>query len=179
MATCEVAPPRTVAKPMTLPALHGGGVRGREILGDENRVGGIGWSLSLDPGKELQHALANVPKIVGALREELIAQTCEPLGVSLYRALPGEGGALALGDRGGGDLDEIRILEQLGMRGENGGLRLFLMAMKLGAQGFKLPGRLVYGVIEQSPLLVGRTPFFLHLDLHVAHLVNLANRQSG
>mgnify|MGYP003694409257 CR=1 FL=1 len=63
-------------------------------------------------------------KIVGALREELIAQTGEPLGVSLYGAFPGEGGALALGDRGGGDLDEIGILEQLGMRGENGGFRL-------------------------------------------------------
>ena len=132
-----------------------GGVRGREILGDENRVGGIGWRLSLDAGKELQHALANVPKIIGALREELIAKTCEPLGVSLYRVLPGEGGALALGDCGGGDLDEIGILEQLGMRGENGGLRLFLMAMKLSTQGFQLPGRLVDGIIEQAPLLIG------------------------
>ena len=132
-----------------------GSVRGREILGDKNRVGGIGWRLSLDPGKELQHALANVPKIVGALREQLIAKTCEPVSVGLYRAFPGEGGALALGDCGGGDLDEIRILEQLGMRGENGGLRLFLMAMKLSPQGFQLPGRLVDCVIEQSPLLVG------------------------
>ena len=102
-----------------------GGVRGREILGDKNRVRGIGWRLSLDPGEELQHALANVPKVIGALGEELIAQTCEPFSVSLYRALPREGGTLALRDRGGGDLDEIRVLQQFGMRGENGGLGLF------------------------------------------------------
>ena len=63
------------------------------------------------------------------------------------------------------------------MRGENGGLGLFLMAMKLSAQRFKLTSGLIDGVIEQSPLLVGCAAFFLHLDIHVAHLEDLANRQ--
>ena len=89
-------------------------------------LAGYSGAFRLIPVRNSQHALANVAQIIGALREQLIAQTCEPLRVSLYRALPGEGGALALGDCGVGDLDEIRILEQLGMRGENGGLRLFL-----------------------------------------------------
>jgi hypothetical protein len=105
-----------------LPALHGGGVRGSEILGDENRVRGIGWRLSPDAGEELQHALANIPKIIGALCEELIAQTGEPFGVSLDRVLPRESGTFALRDRGGGYFDEIRVLQQFGMRRENGGL---------------------------------------------------------
>ena len=65
------------------------------------------------------------------------------------------------------------------MRGEDGCFRLFLMAMKLGAQSLKLPSRLGQGGIEQSPLLVGLSPLFFHLDLDVAHLVDLANRQSG
>ena len=51
--------------------------------------------------------------------------------------------------------------------------------MKLRAQRFELAARLVDGIVEQSPLLVGRTPLFLHFDLHVAHLVYLADRQSG
>ena len=108
------------------PALHRGGVRGREILGDENGVGRIGGSFPLDAGEEFEHAHADVAQVVGALREQLIAQTGEPLGVGLDGAFPGEGGALALGDRGVGDLEEIGIVEQLGVRGEDGGLRRIL-----------------------------------------------------
>jgi hypothetical protein len=99
--------------------------------------------------------------------------------MGLHGVLPTEGGAFPLGNCRGGDLDEVGILKQLGVGGENRRFRLLSMAMKLSTQGFELPGRLVYGIIEQPPLLAGRAPLFLHLDLHMAHLVHIANRQSG
>jgi len=76
------------------------------------------------------------------VRQELIAQTCQPLSVRIYGVLPSKGGALPLGNCGGCYLDEIGILKQLRMRGEDGCFRLFLVAMQLGPQGLKLPSRL-------------------------------------
>jgi hypothetical protein len=112
----------------------------------------------LTPVRISQHAFTHIPKIVGALRKQLIAQTRQPLGMGLHGVLPTEGGAFPLGNCRGGDLDEVGILKQLGVGGENRRFRLLSMAMKLSTQGFELPGRLVYGIIEQPPLLIGRAP---------------------
>jgi hypothetical protein len=109
----------------------------------------------------------------------LIAQTRQPLGMGLYGVLPGEGGALPLGNCRGGDFDEVGILEQFGMGGEYRRFRLFLMAMKLRTRASKLPGRSVYQHLRAAAaFLIGRAPLFLHL-ISTWRTCYLANRQSG
>ena len=92
-----------------------------------------GW-LIVGAGENRQHAQADVAQVVRALGEQLIAQPGEPVGVGGDRLLPRERGALALGDRGLGDLEKIRIGDQLLVRGEDRRLRRIGLGVKLRAQ---------------------------------------------
>ena len=127
----------------------------------------------------LEYPFANAAKVAGTLRQELIPQSRKALSVQVDGLLPSKSGTFPLGDRGARYFEEIRVLKQLGMCGKDGCLRLFLATVKLGAQGLKLPRRFGQGVIEQSPLLIGRSRFLFHLNLEMAYLVDRANRYSG
>ena len=161
-----------------LAALHRGGVRWCQILGDENGIGRVGGRFPFDSGEKFQHALADIAQIVGALGEQLVAQTGEPVSVGLNGVFPGEGSTLPLRNSGGGNVDQIGILEELGMRRENGGFRLLLVAMQLSAQRFELSGCLIQGIVEQAPLLVRPAALFLHLNIHMTDLVDFPYRQT-
>ena len=131
-----------------------------------------------DAGEELEHAQADVAHIVGALGEQFVAQRGEPSAWSRGRALPRERGALALGDRGLGDLEEVGIVEQLLVRGEDRGLG-GIGLLKLRAQGGELSARLVDGVGEQLAARGRRRALPRSRRSPRAHLEDRADGQPG
>ena len=138
IATCDVAPPRVVQKPITRvrsSAAVSEGVRSSAI---ENRVRRILGRPFFTPGENPEHAQTDVAQIVRALREQSITQRRESIGVSRDRFLPAERRALSFGDRRIDDLEQIRIFEQLLVRGEDRGLRRIGLGVKLRAQRFEL-----------------------------------------
>ena len=81
IATCEVAPPRVVQKPTTR-------VRSSAAVSDGVRssamrmvFGGYSGCADVGAGEQREHAQADVAHVVGALREQLVAQRGEPVRV--------------------------------------------------------------------------------------------------
>ena len=110
MATCEVAPARYRAETQHLLSIQGGGVRGGQILGDQNRLFAHLQRL-LDFTRQVpEDAPPHVFEVVGTSRQQLIAKRGQPAGVSGVGMMPSEGRALALVDQRVGDLPEVGIL---------------------------------------------------------------------
>jgi hypothetical protein len=93
--------------------------------------------------------------------------------------LPGKCGALPLRDRGLGDLEEIRIGQQLLVRGEDRRFRRIGFGVELRAQGGELPMSRRQGGGEAAPLRVDSRARLGHLDFRAADLEDRADRQSG
>ncbi len=120
------------------PAFHRGRIGRCEIFGNQNRILRILRRHSRDASEQSEHAQADIAHIVGALREQFVAKGREPFGMNFSRAFPGECSALALRDGGVSDVEEIRIIQQLGVRGEDRGLGRISFAVQLSAQALEL-----------------------------------------
>ena len=118
-------------------AFHRRGVGRREILGDEDRTLRILWRHAGHAGEQFEHAAADVANIVGTLGEEFVAQRGESFRVKLGGILPGKRRALSLGHGRVRDLEEIGIVEQLGMRGKDRCLAWVGFRVELRAQGLR------------------------------------------
>jgi hypothetical protein len=126
-----------------------------------------------------KNALPDVAHVVCALREKLVAQRCEALRMQVSRFLPGKGCALALRDRRVSDLEKVRIVEQLHVRGENGGLCRISFCMKRCAQCLDLTR--VRGQSHQpsGPVRMRRRGLLFDHDCRPPQLISLTNREPG
>src|SRR5688572_6008812 len=79
---------------------HAGDGRSGQVFRYQDRALRVDrWRLR-DARQMQENALAHVAHVIGALRQELVAQRCETLRMEVSSFLPGKGGALALRDRG-------------------------------------------------------------------------------
>ena len=108
-----------------------------------------------------ENALPDIAHVVGALREKLVAQGGETLRVQLGRFLPGEGGALAFRDRRVGDLEKVRIIEQLDVRGEDRGLCRISFGVERGTQCLELTARASRSRRLGAPVRIARRRLLL------------------
>jgi hypothetical protein len=79
--------------------IHRGGVGRCQIFRDENRTFRIGGCLAMHAGEQFEDTPADVAHIVGALRQEFIAQRGKAFRMKLRGILPRKRGAFALRDR--------------------------------------------------------------------------------
>ena len=160
-------------------AVEAGGVGRGELLGHQNGVDRRFPALRFGPGQQGQHPPPHVAQIVGASRQQFVAQAGQSVGVGGKRPPPGELGAFALGQRRMGDVQQVGIVQQFLMGGEDGGLVGGALAVQARLQGFQLHRGLIDRLVQPValPLRVALGGF-VNLNLLMPNLEHLADRQS-
>ncbi len=103
--------PADGAEAHDLSAIERGGVGRSEILGNEDGVLWVLRGLAFGAGENGEHPPADIAHIVGALREQRIAQRSQAIGVGGDSLFPGEGRALSFAHGGFHDLEEVGIVD--------------------------------------------------------------------
>ena len=156
-----------------------GGVRRREVLGDEDGPLGDVRLLPTLPGHLLQDALADVAHVRRALGEQLVLQPGEPVRVGGVGPPPGERRALALVDRARGDVEQVRVAQDLPVRGEDHRLVRVGVLPEPVLQGLELDHGPVEGLVEQAAFLVPVGGVLLDLDVLVVHPQDPPDAEAG
>ena len=166
------------AEPPHLGAIHAGGVGGREFLGHQNGVSRWLLPFRFRAGQQGQHPPAHVAQVVGAGRQQFVAQAGQPVGMSGESAMPGEFGALALGQRRMGDVQQVGVVQQFLMGGEDGGLVGGALTVQARLQGFQLHVGLIDRLVQPVALLLRiALGGFVDLNLLMPDLEHFADRQ--
>ena len=146
------------------------------ILGDKNRIGRVGRRFPFDSGEVPARARPrrrSLARWASSWLRRLASRSAWVL-TAFFQA---KAALLPLA------IAEVAISIRSGPRGARNAprkwrLRLLLVAMQLSAQAFELSaGCLIQGIVEQAPLLVRPAALFLHLNIHMADLVNFPYRQ--
>jgi hypothetical protein len=98
------------------------GVRRREVLGRDDRVRRDLRRAAVPPDEQVEHAAPHVAHVGRAPREQLALERREPVRLGDVRLAPREGRRRPPADRRGGGVEHLGVLQQLLVRGEDGGL---------------------------------------------------------
>ena len=154
-------------------------VGGGEILGHQDAAHGNLQGPFLLAQHQAEHALAHVADVIRASRQQGIAQCRQPLGLGQVGPLPRKPGAGATVDGRPHGVGEIRIIQDLAMGREDGGLGGVRLRGEAPLQHLQLGSRLVQRVLERAPL-PGRLPSPLdHLDIPPPQLEDGAHGKAG
>ncbi len=179
MATCEVAPPATVAEAQHLLGVELGGVRRGEVLGDQNGARRDPRLLHRRSGEDPQDAPAHVPQVDGTPGHDRVPELGQALRMGGVGPLPREGRALALGDGALGDVEQVGVLQELLVGGEDGRLLGIRLGLQLRLKLLQLVLAPVHGVLELAALLARiRIADLRDPDLLPAQLVDLAHAEA-
>ena len=159
-------------------SFHRRGVGSCQVFRDQHRALRIGRRHLLDAGEVKKNALTDIAHVVGALCEELVSQGGETIRVQLGRFLPGESRALALRNGRVGNIEKVRIIEQLGVRGEDRGFRGISLRMQRGTQRLELTARPPDRMNEALLFVLHAAAFFFDHDLGTPDLISIPDGQA-
>lgn len=106
-------------KPQHLGRVEAGGLRGGQLLGNQDGLLRQIPGAVLDPEDQLEDPLANIRHIGGTLGQQWAAGLLEQCSGGESGAVPGEGRALALGQQTVGVFQQGRVFEQFLMGTKN------------------------------------------------------------
>jgi hypothetical protein len=166
----------TGAEAQYLARVQRGGVGRCQVFGNQDGTGGYVQLALLDASQQGQHAAAHVADVVGAFTQQGVVLRFQTGRVGTEGGTPGPGGGFAIGEARIGQGQQVRVLQQFLMHGQDGALGLVL---QLGLDGFDLLSGFFGGAGEVLLFHHASGTGFHHVKFLQAVMENAANGDAG